>query len=144
MAALDLLAAAVLAAEADFHPLRARRAFGANLAHERRHLVQLAGPDDEIDVRRPLEDDALVLLRHAAQDADDFVRVLALGVLEPAQCAVDLVLGVLPDAARVEQDRVGVVRAGRQLVTVLAQAGHDELAVELVHLAADGFDVELH
>ena len=66
-----------------------------------------------------------------------------LGVLQPAQGAVDLVLGMLPDAARVEQDRVGLGGRRRQLVAVLAQAGHDQLAVEHVHLAADGFDVEL-
>ena len=70
--------------------------------------------------------------------------MLALGVLEPAERAVDLVFGVLADAAGVEQDRVGVVRARGQLVTVFAQAGDDELAIELVHLAADGFDVEFH
>ena len=67
------VAAAVLAAEADFHPLRARGAFGADLADQRGHLVQLAGADDQVDVRGPLEDDPLVFLRHAAQDADHFV-----------------------------------------------------------------------
>ena len=46
VAAFDLVAVAVFAAEADFHPLRARRAFGANFANERGHLVQLAGADD--------------------------------------------------------------------------------------------------
>ena len=87
-----------------------RARLGANLAHQRRHLVQLAGPDDQVDVRRPLENEPLILLGHAAEDADDFARMLALGVLEPAQRAVDLVFRVLADAARVEQDRVGVVR----------------------------------
>ena len=74
VAAFDLGAAAVFAAEADFHPLRARRAFCADFANERGHLVELAGADDEIDVRGALEDDALILLGHAAEDADDLVR----------------------------------------------------------------------
>ena len=39
--------------------------------------------------------------------------LLLLGVLEPAQGAVDLVLGVLPDGAGVEQDRVGLGRRRR-------------------------------
>ena len=68
--------------------------------------------------------------------------MFALGVLEPAEGAVDFVFGVLADAARVEEDRVGVVRIVRELVALFAQAGDDELAVEHVHLAADGFDVE--
>ena len=73
--------------------------------------MQLAGADDQVDVRGALEDEPLIFLGHAAEDADDFAGMLALGVLEPAQGAVDLVFGVLADAAGVEQDRVGVVRA---------------------------------
>ena len=38
---------------------------------------KLAGADDQIDVRRPLEDELLILLGHAADDADDLVRVAA-------------------------------------------------------------------
>ena len=70
--------------------------------------------------------------------------LFVLGVLQPAEGAVDFVLGMFADAAGVEQDRVGVVRAGGELVASVAQAGDDELAIEHVHLAADGFDVELH
>ena len=63
-------------------------------------------------------------------------------LLQPAQGAVDLVLGVLADAARVQQDRVGLAGAIDQLVARLKQLGGDQLAVEHVHLAADGLDVE--
>ena len=72
--------------------------------------MQLPRPDDQIDIRRPLEHEPLIFLRHAAEHADDLVRMVLLGVLQPAEGAVDLVLGMLADAARVEQDRVG--RAG--------------------------------
>ncbi len=65
-----------------------------------------------------------------------------LGVLQPAQRAVDLVFGMLANAARVEQNRVGVRRVGGQFVALLAKRGHHQLAVEHVHLATDGFDVE--
>ena len=52
-------------------------------------------------------------------------------------------LGVLADAARVEENRVRLARGVRQLVAILAERGHHKLAIEHVHLAADGFDVEL-
>ena len=39
-----------------------------------------------------------------------FCGLLFFGVLEPAQGAVDFVFGVLPDAAGIEQDRVGLGR----------------------------------
>ena len=44
------------------------------------------------------------------------LRPLLLDVLQPAQGAVDLVLGVLADAARVQQDRVGLPETIDQLV----------------------------
>ena len=63
-------------------------------------------------------------------------------VRKPAEGAVDFVLGVLADAARVEEDHVGVGGLVRQLVALAAQGADDQLAVEHVHLAADRFDVE--
>ncbi len=115
---------------------------GGNPLEQLGHLRELARADDQVDVRRALEDQLLVLLGHAAQHADDLVRVLLLDVLQPAQGAVDLVLGMLADAAGVEEDRVGAAGAVDQLVARLAQTGHHQLAVEHVHLAADGFDVQ--
>ena len=67
---------------------------------------------------------------------------LALGVLQPAQGAVDFVFGMLADAAGVEQNRVGLGWRIDQFVTVFAERRDNELAIEHVHLAADGFDVE--
>jgi hypothetical protein len=144
VAAFDLRAVAVFAAEADFHSLSARGTFGSDFANERGHLMELAGADDEINVRSAFENDALMVLGHAAEDADYRIRMFALGVFQPAEGAVDFVFRVLADAARVEEDCVGIVRIVRQLVPIFAQAGDDELAIEFVHLAADGFDVEFH
>ena len=56
---------------------------------------------------------------------------------------IDLVFGMLPHATGVKQNGVGLLRAIDQFVTLLAQTGHDQLAVEHVHLAADSFDIEL-
>jgi len=61
---------------------------------------------------------------------------------ELAQSAVDLVLRMLPNAARIEQDGVSLADRVNQLVTVLPQAGYDHFAVQYVHLAADGLDVQ--
>ena len=63
--------------------------------------------------------------------------------LDPAEGAVDLVLGVLADRAGVVEDRVGLVDVVGQLVPLVAELADDQLAVEQVHLAADGLDVEL-
>ena len=52
----------------------------------------------------------LILLGHAAEHADDLVGSPVLDVFQPAQGAVDLVLGVLADAARVEAGCVGPAR----------------------------------
>ena len=41
------------------------------------------------------------------------------------------------------QDHVGVIDGVRHFVAVAAQTSHDQLAVEHVHLAADGFEIQL-
>ena len=139
VAALDLIARAIFASEADFQLLASAR---FDLLDQLGHLVQLSWANDEVDVRSSLEDQLLVFLGHAAEHADDFVWVGFLGIFQPAQGAVDFVFGLCPHAASVEQNRIGVVRAVGQFVVVLAQAGHNELAIKHVHLATDRFDVK--
>ncbi len=58
----------------------------------------------------------LVLLGHASQHADNRLRALFFEFFQPAQGTVNLVFGVLPHAARIEQDRVGLAGAIGQLV----------------------------
>ena len=78
-----------------------------------------------------------VLLGEAAGHDDLAAVALRLPRLEVAEVAVQLVVGVLPDAARVEHDDVGVVElAGRDQAVGLEQAG-DALGVVLVHLAPE-------
>ena len=93
-------------------------------------------------MRGAVEDRRLVLLGHAAQHAQDLFRAGGLPRLQPAQGAVNLVFGVLADAARVEEDGVGLARIVDQFVARLQQPGGHQLAVQHVHLAADRFDVE--
>ena len=94
-------------------------------------------------MRGAAEDRFLVLLRHAAQDADGDLRLALLDPLDPSQGAVDLVLGVLADRAGIVEDRIRLADVVGQLVALLAQLGHDELAVQQIHLAADRLDVQL-
>ena len=107
------------------------------------HPGELAGPHDEVDVRRAAENRLLVLLCHAAQHADLDLGLALLEPLDPAQGAIDLVLGVLADRAGVVKDRVGLVDSSVSSYPSVAQLGHHQLAVEHVHLTADGLDVEL-
>ena len=89
-----------------------------------------------------LKHHSLVFLSHAAHDTNDFVGVGLLFLFEPSQSAVGLVFCLLPNAAGVEQDGVGLARGVGQFVTALTQAGDNHFTVQHVHLAADGFDVQ--
>ena len=118
-----------------------RPAAGGHLLQQRRQLAQLARTDHQVHVRGPLKDLMLVLLSHAAQDADDRFRPLCFELPQPAQRTVDFVFGMLAHTTRIEQDRIGLAGAIDHLVTGLQQLGGNQLAVEHVHLAADRLDV---
>ena len=62
--------------------------------------------------------------------------------LEVAEMSVELVVGVLPDAAGVEHDDVGRLEVGGGHQAVGDQQPGQALGVVLVHLAAEGADVE--
>ena len=91
----------------------------------------------DVDVARPLTHDVAVLLGEAAGDDDLATVAFGLPRLEVAEVAVQLVVGVLADAARVEHDDVGV-RLGRggDHPVGFEQPG-DALRVVLVHLTAE-------
>src|SRR5262245_40702666 len=104
--------------------------------------MPLLGSGHDADERRPLQDLAPLELGHAADDADHELGLAGLAPLHFAQPPVDLLDGLLPDAAGIEDDDVGVARVGRGLHAVVQQAPGDLLRVELVHLAAEGLDEE--
>src|SRR5713101_3681566 len=95
--------------------------------------------EHEVDVRSPLEEPLLLLLRHAAGHPD---ARAPLGLHHPvaAQRGVELVLGLLADGAGVEEHQVralgGLRREPAGPEEGLAHAG----GVVLVHLAAEGVD----
>ena len=103
-AAGHFVARAIPASQRDRHLLLAQR---ANFVDQPGDFRELTRANDEVNVRRLLEDQLLILLGHAADDPDHLPRPLSPPVLEPADRAVDLVLGMLADAAGVEQHGIG-------------------------------------
>ena len=88
--------------------------------------------------RRPLAHELAVLLGEAAADRDLQVGPRVLQRLQSAEVAVELVVGVLADAARVEHDDVGGVEVVGRLHAVGREQPGDPLGVVLVHLAPVG------
>ena len=93
-------------------------------------------------MRGLLKDQILILLGHAAHHANHLLRPGSLAELQTAQSTVDLVLRVFTHATGVEQNRVGFFGIVRQFVTIFAQRGNNQLAVQHVHLAANSFDIK--
>ena len=106
------------------------------------NLSQLSSSHDKVDVRSFLKDQILILLGHAAHYANHLLRPSSLAELQAAQSTVDLVLRVFTHAAGIEQNRVGFFGIVRQFVTIFAQRGNDQFAVQHVHLAANSFDIK--
>ena len=110
--------------------------------HDMRELVDLVGAEHEVDVRRALDERIALLLRHAARDAENQLRVLALEALDLADLAVDAVLRRLAHAARVDEDEVSLLHRLRPLIADRAELSHHALCIALVHLAS--IDQEVH
>ena len=69
--------------------------------------------DDQIDIGCTLKNQSLILLSHTTENADDFLGSPPFFVSNAAESTVDFVLCMLPDAACIEQDRIGVSRTVR-------------------------------
>src|SRR5690606_27483957 len=67
---------------------------------------------------------------------------LGLAFLEGAEAGPDLLLGPLADGAGVEQEDVGAFGLGGEAVAQGREGAGDELGVELVHLAAEGLEID--
>ena len=115
----------------------------AGCGHQVGGPVDVVGAQDHVDVGGPLPHALLVLLGQAAADHDLQVGLRVLARLQVAEGAVQAVVGVLPDAAGVEHDDVGVVLGCRLDQAVVGQQRGDALRVVLVHLAPERADEEL-
>ncbi len=102
------------------------------------------GPEHQIHIGGPLADALALLLRHAAPHADEGSRAGFLDGAPSAELGEHLLLGLLPHRAGVEQEDVGLFRPlGDLHAQSLAQQIHHSGGVVLVHLAAEGTDVQL-
>jgi len=93
-------------------------------------------------VRGPLEDELTILLSEATPNGDLQAWVLGLQGLQVTEIAVELVVGVLPDAAGVEDDHVGRGDVVDALHALGCEERGDPLGVVLVHLTPEGADDE--
>ena len=101
-----------------------------------RQGADVVGAEDGVHPRRLLQDGVAVLLREAASDGDLHSRVGGLDRRQDAQVAVELVVGVFPHRAGVEDHDVGQLPGGGDVAGGLEHPGHP-LGVVHVHLAAE-------
>ncbi|MNS94022.1 hypothetical protein D3C72_1282230 [compost metagenome] len=127
--------------EADVH---LRTAFGTAARDQVGQAVQRLRPEHHVDIGRALDDGGAFLAGHAATHADHQVRIGLLQVLHPAQVRKHFFLRLFTHRTGVEQDDVGLFRVVGQLQALVAaqHVGH-LVRVVLVHLAAEGADVQL-
>jgi hypothetical protein len=100
--------------------------------------VHVVGAEHHVDPGRLVTNEVAVLLGEAAGHHDLHVRPAVLDPLEVAEVAVELVVGVLPDAAGVEHHHIGLGIAGSRNQAVGLEETGDALGVVLVHLAPEG------
>ena len=105
--------------------------------------MQLPRPDHEVHPRGAFPNQCLILLGHAAQHAHHEPGPFLLLHSDPTQRRINFILGMLPHAARVIENGVGIGRGLGHLPARSAQRRHNQLAVEHVHLASDCFDPQL-
>ena len=103
-------------------------------------MRQVVGAEHHVDVAGPGEHLVAILLGEAAPHRDLQIGPAVLERLERSEVAVELLIGVLADAARVEDDDVGVFETGRRFHAVGRQHAGNPLGIVLVHLAPVGAD----
>ena len=99
-------------------------------------------PEYYIDMRSLFLEGFPFLLGQTAPHGDQASGTAPLPTAKPAECAVDLPVRLLPDAAAVQQHEVGFGKDPGGLVFLRNHEGNDAGRIDLVHLAAEGFDVD--
>ena len=121
-----------LLADVELRPVR----LGA--AEQVEQLGQGVGADHDVDPRGALADRRAVHLGEAPRDHDPHPRVPLLQRPEVPEIAVQAVVRLLADRARVEHDDRGVRSVLGRDVAVRGEQPGDPLRVVLVHLAPEG------
>ena len=121
-----------------------RLAGGAHLLQHGRQAVQGLGAEHQVHVRGAAADGLALLAGYAAAHPDDQARLVLLPVLPTAQQGKHFLLSLFPDGAGIEQQQVGIFRHVHRFQAVGLPEHVLHLAgVVLVHLASEGFDVQL-
>ena len=111
---------------------------GAGLSKQLSSPVHVVSAEHYVDMASSMLDLVTVLLGQTAPYRHLNLRALGLQCLEVAESSVELVVGVLPDAAGVEHDDVGLFHRSRWDHAFGLQQAGNPLAVVLVHLAPIG------
>jgi hypothetical protein len=115
-----------------------------NLLDHRRQRFQLTRRADQVHLRVLLEQPLALPLGQAAQHADDDLSSAGLSLALRPQARVDLVFRLPPHAAGVVEHHVGGAVVANHVVPGRAQRRCDQLAVQPVHLATHGLQVDFH
>ena len=100
------------------------------------HPVNRRRTEGKIDKGKPFEEPLFLCLRHAPRDAEDEAPFL-LSPPQPPHEAVKLLLGLLPDAARVDEHHARLVYLMGRLEPGRQEKAVDLCHVVLVHLASE-------
>ncbi len=114
----------------------------SRLVQQQTDAADVVGPEDGVEKRRPFQQRLAVLLGEAAADGDLHAGSLLLDRLQMAEVPVQLVVGVLADAARVEHDDVRLVEDLGTRQSLRGEHRRDAFGVVLVHLAPEGANEE--
>ena len=100
--------------------------------------VHVVRAKHHVHVTGPFDDRATVLLRQTPADRDLKIRPFGLERLQMTELAVQLVVCILADAARVEHNHIGLVEAIGPRHSVRFKQTREALRVMLVHLTPVG------
>ncbi len=116
------------------------RALGLRPAQEPGRAGEVVGAEDDVDPAHLLLNPLAVLLGQAAADRDLQPGLGVHQLLEPTQRPVEALVGVLPDAARIEHHHVRLLHGGGGRQPIGHEQPGEPLGVVLVHLAPEGAD----
>ena len=102
------------------------------------NAVGVVGAEHHIDPVGPCPHQVLVLLGGAPSNGDAHAWAALLCRFQQTEVAVQLLVGVVADRARVENDQIGVLGAIDPGHTVGVEEPGDPLRIVVVHLAAEG------
>ena len=99
-------------------------------------LLHLARTEHKVNVRCTAHEVFPLLLRHAARNPEDQLRMTLLDLLDLADLPVDLILCRLAHTARIDEDDIGIRRLLRPHIARRLQLSLHALRIGDIHLTA--------